>query len=68
MRSKNGSKFYYEGRAAYTLGITNNPHTNGDCDRAADEWEMGYDDAQQADIDKEYVTNVRSRNAQQFYE
>jgi hypothetical protein len=62
------STFYYEGRAAYSLGITNNPHTNGDCDSAADEWEMGYDDAEQEALDKEYVTNVRSRNAQQGYE
>jgi hypothetical protein len=62
------SKFYYEGRAAYALGITNNPHTNGDCDNAADDWQDGFDTAEQESLDKEYVTNVRSRNAQQFYE
>jgi hypothetical protein len=62
------SKFYYEGRAAYSLGITNNPHTNGDCDSAADEWEMGYDDAEQEAFDIEYVTNARSKNVQWSYE
>jgi hypothetical protein len=68
MRSKNGSRFYYEGRAAYALGITNNPHTNGDCDSAGDDWQDGFDDAEQEALDYEYVTNARSKNVQWSYE
>jgi hypothetical protein len=64
----NRSTFYYEGFAAFQRGITNNPHTNGDCDSAGDEWEQGYDAAEQEAFDNEYVTNIRSRNAQQIYE
>lgn len=62
------SKFFYEGFAAYAHGITNNPHTNGDCDSAETDWEQGFDMAEQEAMDSEYVTNIRSRNAQQVYE
>jgi hypothetical protein len=62
------SKFYHAGYAAYHRGITNNPYTNGDCDFAEDDWNEGFDDAEQEALDNEYVTNVRSRKAQQFYE
>jgi hypothetical protein len=62
------SKFFHQGYAAFQRGLTNNPHTNGDCDSAETEWEQGYDMAEQECLDKEYVTHVRSRNAQQVYE
>jgi hypothetical protein len=59
-------KSYYEGQAAYAKGKTINPYEEGTDEH--EYWQDGFDHAHQADIDKEYITNVRSRNAQQFYE
>lgn len=59
-------KSYYQGQADYFKGKTNNPYEE-DTDEH-EYWQDGFDHAHQADIDKEYVTNVRNRNAQQFYE
>jgi hypothetical protein len=62
------SKYYFEGRAAYSRGITTNPYTNGDDERAAEHWQDGFDACEQEFFDNEYVTNVRSRNVQWSYE